>query len=464
MDSLSVASSIAGLVALADTIFTRLYRYVRAVKRAAKDVEELAVGIRTLSSLLHGLNLVLDGLEEEEGYKGNLSNLAQFRLHHVSSCLTTLTEIQKKLDKYQPEGEDHQAAKQTLRNLKWPFSVSDIKRLLTEVEKHKANITLALSGDTLTAVLTALSRQEELAADIEDIKNRQNERWAMHDCIRMDKEREEVLAFFGKVDTSSNHRMSLKLRHPLTGLWVTEGLTFQTWLISQNSKLWLSGIPGAGKTVIAASVIEEAMKKSSQTRAVAYFYCDYKDTEKQSPINILGSLASQLARQNEDAFSMLEELYRDYHPKNKTSGIMAPEPQALAIKICDMASCFEEVSIIVDGLDECGRTHTSEVVKFLVGLASEQSSNTRTLFLGRDEPEIRALLEEEYLHMEIAAHSEDLRLYVAAEMEARQHKVGREKLRIKSPDLKELVMKTLVERADGMCVFLFKYFKIRMDT
>lgn len=198
MDGLSVASSIAGLVALADTIFTRLYRYVRAVKRAAKDVEELAVGIRTLSSLLHGLNLVLDGLEEEEGYKGNLSNLAQFRLHHVRCCLTTLTEIRKKLDKYQQEGEDYQAAKQTLRNLKWPFSVSDIKRLLTEVEKHKANITLALSRDTLTAVLTALSRQEDLAADIEDIKNRQNERWAMHDRIRMDKEREEVLAFSAK--------------------------------------------------------------------------------------------------------------------------------------------------------------------------------------------------------------------------------------------------------------------------
>lgn len=208
--------------------------------------------------------------------------------------------------------------------------------------------------------------------------------------------------------------MSLKLRHPLTGLWVTEGLTFQTWLISQNSKLWLSGIPGAGKTVIAASVIEEAMKKSSQARAVAYFYCDYKDAEKQSPINILGSLASQLARQNEDAFSMLEELHRDYHPKNKTSGTMAPEPQALASKIRDMAFCFEEVSIIVDGLDECGRTHTSEVVKFHVGLASEQGSNTRTLFLSRDKPEIRAFLEEEYLHMEIAAHSEDLRLYVAA--------------------------------------------------
>ena len=271
----------------------------------------------------------------------------------------------------------------------------------------------------------------------------------MHDRIRMDKKREEVLAFFGKIDTSSNHRMSLKLRHPLTGLWVTEGLTFQKWLISRNSKLWLLGIPGGGKTVIAASIIEETMRNSSEDRAVAYFYCDYKDVEKINPINILGSLASQLARQNEDAFSKLEKLYHECH-LDKVFGTATPEIEILAGKICEMATCFEDVSIIVDGLDECGRIHTSKVVQLLAGLASDNTSNTRTLFLSRDEPEIRALLQGEYTQLEIAAHSEDLRLYVAAEMEARQHKVGREQLRIKSSGLKEDIMKTLIERADGM--------------
>jgi hypothetical protein len=64
-DPLSVASGIAGLVSIADTVFTRTYRYVRLVQKAEKDISELAVGIRSLSGLLHGLSLVLSELQKE---------------------------------------------------------------------------------------------------------------------------------------------------------------------------------------------------------------------------------------------------------------------------------------------------------------------------------------------------------------------------------------------------------------
>ncbi|KUJ07771.1 uncharacterized protein LY89DRAFT_742543 [Mollisia scopiformis] len=467
MDGLSVAASVAGIVQLADTIFTRLQRYAKAVKHASKDIRNLSDQIRELSMLLHHLKLIVNGLEEEEEEEReeaglsrdeSSSNLADFRLHHVSSCYTTLRGIEDKLDKYLPKGQEHRRFKQALRDLKWPFSASDIKELLAEVEAHKRNIHLALSGETLAVVFKTLSRQDDLAAGIEEIKANQNERWAMQVRIHLDKKKEDVLAFFCKVDPSSNHRMSLKLRHPMTGLWVTEGLKFQAWLVTRNSKLWLSGIPGAGKTVIAACVIEEAMKRSSQDHAVAYFYCDYKDEEKQKPVEILGSLANQLAKLNEEAYSKLEQLYHGCHT-NKSSGACAPKPEELLSTINEMASCFDEVSVLVDGLDECGRTHTPQIVQLLAGLASGRSSNTRTLFLSRDEPEISAILKEEYTHLRIEAHSEDLRLYVTAEIETRQHKTGREQLRIRSAGLKDEITKTLIERAGGM----FRWVSCQLD-
>jgi hypothetical protein len=52
--------------------------------------------------------------------------------------------------------------------------------------------------------------------------------------------------------------------------------------------------------------------------------------------------------------------------------------------------------------------------------------------------------------MEIAAHTEDLELYVVAELESRQRKHGRERLRIRNPALKEDLKTILIERADGM--------------
>jgi hypothetical protein len=98
-------------------------------------------------------------------------------------------------------------------------------------------------------MLQSLSRQDKMAQDLRDLKSELKSRWAMEAHVALGKERREILGFFGKIDPSLNHKSNLQLRHPLTGFWVTEGETFKTWLHTRNSKLWLSEIPGAGKTV-----------------------------------------------------------------------------------------------------------------------------------------------------------------------------------------------------------------------
>ena len=116
----------------------------------------------------------------------------------------------------------------------------------------------------------------------------------------------------------------------------------------RNSKLWLSGIPGSGKTILASSLVEETAQASNPSRALAYFYCDYKDVEKQKPVQVLGSLAAQLARQNESAFAILQEFYDTCHPQDR---IINPELSMLTDKLRAITNCFDDVSIIVDGLD-----------------------------------------------------------------------------------------------------------------
>ncbi|TVY92919.1 Serine/threonine-protein phosphatase 6 regulatory ankyrin repeat subunit B [Lachnellula willkommii] len=430
-DPLSIAGSIAGLVAIADTIFTRIYRYTKAVKE-----------ITTLSGLLRNLELVLN--EYKEDTPG-----ANLRLHHINSCRETLLKIRDKIEWKIPHesGSSKSTLEVTMRKLKWPFSGSEMKSLLSDVETHKSTINAALAGDNLSMTLRALSRQDEMSKDIKHLKTELETRWAMETHITLTKQRQEILQSFGKVDPMTYHRTNLNLHHPLTGLWLTEGNTFKAWLHTRNSKLWLSGIPGAGKTVPAACVVEEVMKQSSCTRAVAYFYCDYQDVQTKSSINIFSSIATQLAKQNEKAFVHLQKLYDNYHLKD--SGTLLLEISTLANTVSQQSSCFEDVSIVVDGLDECG-THTVDVVQSLASLATNSGSNIRALFLSRDEYDIRKLLQQEFGHVEIAAHKEDLELYVAAEIESRQRKVGREQLRIRSSELKDHIIKSLVNGADGM--------------
>jgi hypothetical protein len=64
VEPLSIAGSIAGLVAIADIVFSRTYRYAKAVKGAADEIETLSSEIRSLSQVLHGLSLVVSELEK----------------------------------------------------------------------------------------------------------------------------------------------------------------------------------------------------------------------------------------------------------------------------------------------------------------------------------------------------------------------------------------------------------------
>ena len=199
--------------------------------------------------------------------------------------------------------------------------------------------------------------------------------------------------------------------------------------------------------MLASSVIQEALSHSDAGIAVAFFYCDYKELKTQDPRIILGSLVKQIARQDEESFEKLQRFYqRHISDRQATFDFNADELRDLII---EMASNYESTMIIVDALDECA-ANTSLVVELLTSLnPTEHGSTIKTLFLSRNEHEIRALLES-YTQMSIAARNSDLKLFVGAELETR---IRNKSLRIKDQSLKEEIMDRLVEGADGMSVF-----------
>lgn len=59
-DPLSVAASIAGLLALADSAFRGVFRYSKAVSSAQDDVKALGTELRSIASVLHGVKLLAE--------------------------------------------------------------------------------------------------------------------------------------------------------------------------------------------------------------------------------------------------------------------------------------------------------------------------------------------------------------------------------------------------------------------
>ena len=354
-----------------------------------------------------------------------------------------MEKVEKILDKYHTLSSGTQKMEK-MKRLKWPFSVSEAKTLCVEIEQHKSTLSLALNVDGMTAFLQSLSRQKDLQNGIDDIKTEFQRKREVETRITVSTERRKVLDWIQPYDPRQNHSMNLNLRHPGTGLWLIESDEFKSWLSCSRGRLWYYGIPGAGKTVLASSAIQEALERTSPNIAVAFFYCDYKNVATQDPRNILGSLACQLALQDEQSCVKLQAFYAKHNPPDRPS--IGFDSEVLCDLLVEMASNFNEVMIIVDALDECG-SQNKKITRLLSSLnGSNEISNIKTLFFSRDEQEIREVLEG-YDQVSIAAESSDLRLFVGAEIELR---IRNKDLRIRDISLKEDIMKRLVEGAEGM--------------
>lgn len=204
--------------------------------------------------------------------------------------------------------------------------------------------------------------------------------------------------------------MSKRLRHPLTGIWLTEGADFQEWFSTLRSRTWLTGIPGAGKSVLAGAIITECLTRTRATPgiAVAYFFCTYRDENTHKSSNILTSIATQLARQDETAYQVLEQAYDGL----RSSHFLSNEPidDMLMETLNKMCGFFNQIYLVIDGLDECGVQVENTVRKLLSLVNRDDSRIINTALLSRDELPIREKLESTFDYVEIEAHTEDLQL------------------------------------------------------
>lgn len=174
---------------------------------------------------------------------------------------------------------------------------------------------------------------------------------------------------------------------------------------------------------------------------MAFFFCDHKYTDSQKPVNILASIAVQLGKQADAAFELLESYHEELHPANRVA--RPPETQRIIEVVQKMINVYDCVYLAIDGLDECG-PNVVEVLQSLKQL--ELGGQLNMALFSRDEPDIMEELSDSP-RIEIAAHIEDLELYVLAQMESRK-RLG--SLAVKNPDLHEHICRTLIQGANGM--------------
>ncbi|KAH9060271.1 hypothetical protein EDB87DRAFT_623618 [Lactarius vividus] len=258
-------------------------------------------------------------------------------------------------------------------------------------------------------------------------------------------------------DPSTNHNIARKAQNKGTAVWFFQGSIFVEWK-STGSVMWIHGKPGSGKSVICSSVIQDIMTEcEAGSPIMAYFYFDFRDLKKQSCHDLLLSLVSQLSTRSSPCCDVLHRVYKTHE-----DGTRQPSDDTLRGCLKEMLRLLAHgpTFIVLDALDECPvspgipspRHEVLQLVKELVDLRLQGLHICAT---SRPEVDIRAVLDPLASHS-VSLHDEcgqqtDIADYIRSVVDSSP---STEMKRWRADD-RNLVIKTLTDRADGMFRWVF---------
>lgn len=442
-DPLSIAASVGGLVLLGRDVVKLIVSVTSTARGAASQLQELRQSVALLCGYLESLSLIID---DDDDTPAPMSILA---------CNQTLEKIRLMLEKFSPDPiapsatssalpTKHGAWQDVKKKVRWVIDKDEAEKLLADLEKHKSTLSLALSKKSLASIIEVLTKQDETLQHIEEIRKEQSQirQQQIQDTERrLSRERRKMLNVVSDIRPEDSFKKHFSLHQDGTGVWFLESSEFEKFMSTQNSRLWLFGIPGAGKSVLSATIIDHISTQRTEHCALAYFFCEYFNAATQTCRNILGSIARQLALQNPRAFEILEEFFNDQTDLGQLD--FNPEDDDLLNLIGQMSTSFDNVIIVIDGLDEC-QENRAAVVESLAQLSRHGVGSIKSLFTSRRESDIDGLLAS-FDTLAIAASKADVRLYVAAQLKSRFRRMCE-----KDPALSEQILTILVDKSEGM--------------
>ena len=183
---------------------------------------------------------------------------------------------------------------------------------------------------------------------------------------------------------------------------------------------------------------------------MAYFYFDFRDVDKQRLSNLLPSLLIQLSARSDPRCDVLSRLY-----SLNDCGVQKPSDRAMVECLKDMLTLEAQgpTYIIMDALDECPITSTipsprEEVLDFVDELVGLRLPNVHICATSRPEHDIQTVFKDLASHSvslhDESGQQEDIVKYLASFV-----RLDRKVRRWRDED-KDLLIKTLSEKADGM--------------
>ena len=456
---LGLTASIIAVLQMTSSVISVCYDYQAAVKGAPWELSQIKMELESLRNILHELEPRAKQAELAESISGASTQALSLLCGPLQQCLQVIKELETQLktpswsDGYGPK------RKALIQALRWPLKESDTRKALENIGRFKATLSLAISADQATLTLevqklSIVTQQElglvkqtatDLREDVETTKVTTLDVQKQFQLAQSDLRRRSIHEWLSAPDPSTNLHHAQKNRETNTGSWFTTGDTFTLWK-NKRSLLWLHGKPGCGKTVLSSTVVHEVRQdcRLGNKTAVAFFYFDFNDADKQKSESMIRSLITQLSEQRLDRSQELDDLYSACY-----DGKRQPDTDSLMKVLEKSAEEMDRTYIILDALDEC--SDTRELLNRIEEIQKWEHIQLHVLLTSRRHSDIEEAVElftepEQRISIQNAPVNADISTYV----HARLQKDSRLKRWRTSPQVREEIKATLIEKADGM--------------
>lgn len=303
-------------LSLVGSIWT-LIKISRAVADNIRDFKDAPAARSKLRSELRATTPLLEDLTSlvEDDTEPQTRLTAVHRLNEYGGLLD---QFKAGLQKLETKLQEKSRMKAVGARLAWTFVKDDVAGVLAHCKRLKSFCEAAMTRDLLAASTLIKQDLKTIDSTTRRIELNQRGHSVQMDNIsenltnfQLDDKWHKICAWLAAPDLSTNFSAGLRKRQPLTGQWLPNNKAYTEWKAHPGQLFHLFGKPGCGKSVLCAAIVEDTMKfKNTSTTAVADFYFDFNDEQKQDFGKCLCSLILQLSVQLAQAPGPLLDLYR----------------------------------------------------------------------------------------------------------------------------------------------------------
>ncbi|KAI0006553.1 hypothetical protein F4779DRAFT_557782 [Xylariaceae sp. FL0662B] len=330
---------------------------------------------------------------------------------------------------------------------------ADVKReiYLAKAQADKQDQELQVRERAMAA--TDRKAMKRFFARHDDNLNRTHELILQREKRETRKRKRRLLDKLSTYDYTRSLKQSQRKRYGDTASWVFQTPEFRRWVDESGSPLlWCSGKIGSGKTITTASVVDEVLREAGSSYLVSFFFIQPDDQVSLQADTILRSILRQRLPQDPNALS--DEEQKKLQKLDDLSDL-----DRIVEYLRDVPPVPKTSYVIIDGLDECDKPERDKLLRALSSLIAVPTTNMKLFLAGRDSlsGEIQKTLRSmEHISMDSAGARTDIATYVNGVIEEETESGA---LRVGDPSLIEEIKGALIQRADGM--FLWVFFQVR---